>query len=75
MRCDSSLYQAVEKWREDIELVLDYALASYNDSCDLNLLQMYFHLTKLVEAAHIIDVREVTHIGGHLKFAGTVTES
>ena len=68
-------YQAIEKWREDIELVLDYALASYNDSCDLNLLQMYFHLTKLMEAAHIIDVREVTHIGGHLKFAGTVTES
>lgn len=60
-------YQVVEKWREDIALVLDYALGSYNDSCDLNLLQMYFHLTKLMEAAHIIDVREVTNVDGYLK--------
>jgi hypothetical protein len=60
-------YHDVEKWREDIGLVLDYALAAYNDSCDLNLLQMYFHLTKLMEAAHIIDVREVTHVDGCLK--------
>jgi hypothetical protein len=60
-------YQDVEKWREDLALVLDYALGAYNDSCDLNLLQMYFHLTKLMEAAHIIDVREVTHVDGYLK--------
>src|SRR5665213_3297845 len=60
-------YQPVEQWREDIALVLDYALAGYNESCALNLLQLYFHLTRLMEAAHIIDVREVTHLGGHLK--------
>jgi hypothetical protein len=60
-------YQVVEKWREDIVLVLDYALGAYKDSCDLNLLQIYFHLTKLMEAAHIIDVREVTHVDGYLK--------
>jgi len=28
---------------------------------------MYFHLVKLMEAAHIIDVREVTHVDGYLK--------
>jgi hypothetical protein len=62
-------YQSVEQWCEDIALVLDYALAGYNETCDLNLLQLYFHLTKLMEAAHIIDVREITHIGGHLKLS------
>ncbi|MDE3183973.1 MAG: hypothetical protein KGM16_11195 [Bacteroidota bacterium] len=60
-------YQPVEKWREDIGLVLDYALGAYTDSCDLKLLKMYFHLVKLMEAAHIIDVREVTHVDGYLK--------
>jgi len=60
-------YQPVEQWRENVELVIDYALAGYKEACDLNLLQIYFHLTKLMEAAHIIDVREVTHVGGHLK--------
>ena len=28
---------------------------------------LYFHLTKLIEAAHLIDVREITHIGGSIK--------
>ncbi len=60
-------YQPVEKWRQDIGLVLDYALGAYTDSCDLNLLKMYFHLFKLMEAAHIVDVREVTHVAGYLK--------
>lgn len=69
-------YQPVEQWRENIALVLDYALAGYNESCDLNLLQLYFYLTKLMEAAHLIDVREVTHVGGHLKLGlQAVTES
>jgi len=60
-------YQSVDKWREDLDLVLDYALAAYTEGCDLNLLELYFHLTKLIEAAHLIDVREVTHVGGDLK--------
>jgi hypothetical protein len=60
-------YQPVDKWREDLDLVLDYALAAYSEGCDLNLLQLYFHLTRLMEAAHLIDVREVTHVGGDLK--------
>jgi len=28
---------------------------------------LYSHLTKLVEAAHLIGVREVNHIGGRIK--------
>lgn len=60
-------YKAIKKWREDIGLVINYSLASYNEICDLNLLQLYFHLTKLMEASHLIDVREITHINGHLK--------
>jgi hypothetical protein len=34
---------------------------------DFDTLPIYFHLTKLVEAVHLIDVREITHIGGRIK--------
>lgn len=60
-------YQKIEKWQQDIEEILDCALASCTDDCDLDLLKMYLYLTKLMEAAHLIDVREVTHINGYLK--------
>ena len=50
---------------------MEDALASNTDSCNMDLLRIYFHLTKLMEAAHLIDVREVTHVGGELKPALT----
>lgn len=50
-----------------MDTIVEYALASNTDSCDLDLLRRYFHLTKLLEAAHLIDVREVTHVDGQLK--------
>jgi hypothetical protein len=33
----------------------------------LEMIAIYSHLVKLVEAAHLINVREVIHIGGILK--------
>ncbi|MBO9617711.1 MAG: hypothetical protein J7539_01640 [Niabella sp.] len=64
-------YQKPEQWRQDMDTIVEYALASHTDGCDLDLLRIYFHLTKLMEAAHLIDVREVTHVDGELKPALT----
>jgi hypothetical protein len=36
---------------------------------DFDTLPIYFHLTKLVEAVHLIDVREINHIGGYYRTA------
>ncbi|HTG56852.1 MAG TPA: hypothetical protein VL943_11325, partial [Niabella sp.] len=57
----------VPKWRALMDEIIDYAFASYADKCDLNLLALFLHFTKLMEAAHLIDVREITHLGGYLK--------
>lgn len=59
--------QPVEKWQQQVEQALEYALAGEADDSGPGLLRLYIYLVKLVEAAHLIDVREVLHIGGHLK--------
>jgi hypothetical protein len=48
---------------------MDYSLRSMNllELEDIRPLSLYFQLTKLVEAAHLIDVREVNHVGWHVK--------
>ncbi|WP_278248442.1 hypothetical protein [Niastella populi] len=38
-----------------------------------DMLSLYFHLCKLVEAAHLIDVRENNHIGGIPKIRVKIT--
>lgn len=69
-------HQGIDDWLQTINLVLDYALASYKEGGDdLNLLQLYFQLSSLMEAAHLIDVREVTHIRGKLKFGLELAKS
>ena len=60
-------YQKLETWKQDLQTILSYALAKNSDGVELDLLSIYFHLTKLVEAAHLIDVREITHVGGFIK--------
>ncbi|MGJ7033419.1 hypothetical protein [Niabella hirudinis] len=60
-------YQTLAQWQQSMAQMLDYALASNTGHEDLNLLKLYLHLTRLMEAAHLIDVREVTHVGGLLK--------
>lgn len=60
-------YQKLDKWKKDLQEVLEYSLYKYTDGLELELLDIYFHLTKLIEAAHLIDVREITHVGGRIK--------
>lgn len=60
-------YQDMAKWISDLELITDSALTPAKGCLLLDSLTTYFYLAKLIEAAHLIDVREVTHIGGTLK--------
>ncbi|MBO9594450.1 MAG: hypothetical protein J7599_16220 [Niabella sp.] len=60
-------YQDPKQWQQRIEQVLNYALSSDAEDSDLHLLKLYLYLIKLMEAAHLIDVREVLRIEGDLK--------
>lgn len=62
-------YQDLPQWKKDLEDILHTSLSRSKEVSEMNveLLPVYFHLTKLVEAAHLIDIREITHIHGHLK--------
>jgi hypothetical protein len=60
----------IGEWKNVMEKIFEYAItdASFIEGgLDLDALSVYFHLTKLFEAAHLIDVREVTHVGGQIK--------
>jgi len=60
-------YQDLDAWVHDLEESVDAALSTCNGELGLEMIVMYSHLVKLAEAAHLINVREVTHIGGILK--------
>ncbi len=60
------LYDA-DEWAHDLEEIVDCALSKNNRELGLEMVTIYSHLVKLTEAAHLINVREVTHIGGILK--------
>ena len=63
-------YLSLPQWKQELQDLLEYALVETSLSeagIEKDMLSFYLHLTKLVEAAHLIDVREITHIGGHLK--------
>jgi hypothetical protein len=60
-------YQDCDAWVHDLEETVDCALSESKGELGLEMLAIYSHLVKLVEAAHLINVREVTHIGGILK--------
>ncbi len=62
-------YQDVPGWKRDLEEIQHTSLSRYENVGEMNveILPVYFQLTKLVEAAHLIDVRETTHIHGFLK--------
>lgn len=65
-------YQSMDIWLHDWEEMVDYALSEYNGGTEINMIAFYTYLCKLVEAAHLINVREVNHIGGRLKMRGNV---
>jgi len=63
-------YLSLPEWKRELHDIVEYSLVetSFSEACiDFDTLPIYFHLTKLVEAAHLIDVREITHIGGIIK--------
>lgn len=58
------------EWKRELNDILEYALARnsfWDAGIDFNTLPIFTHLTKLVEAVHLIDVREINHIGGNIK--------
>jgi hypothetical protein len=63
-------FRTLDEWKEELHEVMEFALGktSFSEaSVEFDTLPIYFHLTKVVEAAHLIDVREITHIGGSIK--------
>jgi hypothetical protein len=60
-------YQDLDAWVYDLEEAADCALSKNSGELGLEMIAIYSHLVKLTEAAHLINVREVTHIGGILK--------
>ena len=60
----------IYQWKQELSYLLDYALVKtslFEAGVEIDTFSIYFHLTKLVEAAHLIDVREISHIGGRIK--------
>jgi hypothetical protein len=63
-------YQPCDEWVHELEETVDCALSKNSGELGLEMIAIYSHLVKLIEAAHLINVREVTHIGGILKNRG-----
>jgi hypothetical protein len=59
-------YQSLNSWLQCWEQVVENAFCSDSTSIAAPL-TVCTHLIKLVEAAHLVDVREVTHVGECLK--------
>ena len=63
-------YMKLPEWKEVLQEILDYALAS-DSICEtvlkIDTLSIYFQLSKLIEAAHLIDVREINQTKGYIK--------
>jgi hypothetical protein len=63
-------YLPLAEWKSQLQEISEYALVNmslFEAGIEMDILSLYFYLTKLVEAAHLIDVREINHIGGHIK--------
>jgi len=63
-------YKELSEWKEVLQEILDYALARdsiFEAGMNIDTLSVYFYLSKLIEAAHLIDVREVNQTKGYIK--------
>ncbi len=63
-------YQVLHQWLHCWEQVVQGALCHDDALAPPAPVELYSHLAKLVEAAHLMDVREVTNVGGCLKGRG-----
>lgn len=53
-------FQDLQKWRLDLQEVLENALTESPNDMEVQTLPVYIHLIKLVEAAHLINLRELS---------------
>jgi hypothetical protein len=63
-------FLSLQAWKLELQDLLEYSLVTTSltqAGIEKDMLPLYFHLSKLVEAAHLIDVREINHIGGIVK--------
>jgi len=63
-------FKELPKWKNDLQEILNYALGKdslFEAGIYIDCLSIYLHLTKLIEAVHLIDVRGIYHIGGMIK--------
>jgi hypothetical protein len=63
-------FKELPKWKSDLQDILSYALGKdtlFEAGVYIDCLSIYLHLTKLIEAAHLVDAREIYHIGGMIK--------
>lgn len=60
-------YQDLHKWRADLQEVLENALTKSPNDMEVQPLPVYIHLTKLIESAHLINLREIAHVSGRKK--------
>ena len=63
-------YKNLLDWKKLLKSLSEYAFSSKSiteDIDDFDCISIYHYLVKLVEALHLIDVREVNHVGGIIK--------
>ncbi|SFW82283.1 hypothetical protein [Chitinophaga sancti] len=64
-------YRKLSEWKDLLrsfsESIFDTQNIEYESVNSYDCLTIYFHLVKLLEAVHLIDVREITHIEGRIK--------
>ncbi|MGJ7033422.1 hypothetical protein [Niabella hirudinis] len=60
-------FQSPRQWKASLQTIPGRACTFFVDPAELDVLDLYLHLVQLMEAAHLINVREVTHVGGQLK--------
>jgi hypothetical protein len=60
-------YKKLTEWLHDWEELVESALSKNAGGLGLEMTEVHHFMLKLVEAAHLINVREVNHIDGRLK--------
>jgi len=63
-------FLSLAEWKREFNDKLEYVLVTtsfWDAGIVANSLSIFIHLTKLIEAVHLIDVREINHIGGNIK--------
>ena len=60
-------YKTLAEWLHDWEEVVESALSKNSGGLGLEMTAVYRYLMKVVEAGHLINVREVNHLDGRLK--------